>query len=133
MMTVRCFRCGMHFQLNRAVIEQAVASAEASHAKTYSVECVKCRHVNKVPIAQMRRFVPRPAPVAAGSAMPASPEGAPASPQDTPGAETPAPQEATPAESIAKAEPAAAPAATPQPAQRVKRGAATKRSKAPGA
>ena len=34
MMTVRCFRCGMHFQLNRAVIEQAVTASKTSHAKT---------------------------------------------------------------------------------------------------
>ncbi len=57
-MQVRCYRCGTSFEFGRPAMEAAVAAAEQSHAKVYVVECVHCRQAIKVPIAQIRRFLP---------------------------------------------------------------------------
>lgn len=61
-MQVRCYRCGTSFEFGRPAMEAAVASAEESHAKVYVVECVRCRQAIKVPIAQIRRFLPQHPP-----------------------------------------------------------------------
>jgi hypothetical protein len=40
-------------------VAQAVAEADEKKQKHYGVECIKCRKLIKVPVKQMRRFVPR--------------------------------------------------------------------------
>ncbi len=72
-MQIRCYKCGTSFEFTRAAMEQAVADAEANHSKVTVVECVKCRQANKVPIAQIRRFLPPHSPHTPGAADAASP------------------------------------------------------------
>jgi hypothetical protein len=38
---------------------QAIAEAEEKRQKYHAVECINCRKQIKVPIKQMKRFVPR--------------------------------------------------------------------------
>ena len=58
-MNVRCQFCRNSFNLGRDFVAQAVAEADEKKQKHYGVECIKCRKVIKVPVKQMRRFVPR--------------------------------------------------------------------------
>ena len=58
-MHVRCSYCRHSFNLSRDYLVIAVAEAEESRRKYASVECINCRKMVKVPVAQMRRFVPR--------------------------------------------------------------------------
>lgn len=37
---------------------QAVAEATEKHQKYHSLECINCRKQIKVPVAQMKRYVP---------------------------------------------------------------------------
>ena len=57
-MHVRCSYCNRHFNLVREYLEQAVAEAEEKGQKYHAVECVHCRKLIKIPVAQMRRFIP---------------------------------------------------------------------------
>jgi len=61
-MQVRCQRCGWSFNLGREWMAAALEEADEKKLKYYQVECGKCRHGIKVPIKQIRRFAPRPAP-----------------------------------------------------------------------
>ena len=58
-MQVRCQRCGWSFNLSRDFVIAAVEEATEKKLKYAQVECTKCRHGIKVPIRQLRRFVPR--------------------------------------------------------------------------
>ncbi len=58
-MQVRCYRCGTSFELGPAAMQAAVAAAAEKHARIHVVECPKCRQAIKVPVDQIRRFVPR--------------------------------------------------------------------------
>ena len=80
-MNVRCFYCGWNFNLTPAEIATAGAEADASRATTYMVHCPKCRRAIKVPVKQMRRFVPRggiaqPAPASGSESAPPAEEAA---------------------------------------------------------
>lgn len=59
-MNVRCPYCRHSFNLSRDYLVQAVAEAEEKRQKYDSVECLNCRKQIKVPISQMKRFVPPP-------------------------------------------------------------------------
>lgn len=57
-MNVRCPYCRTSFNLSRDYVAQAVAEAAEKRQKYHGVECFNCRKVVKVPIVQMKRFVP---------------------------------------------------------------------------
>ncbi len=58
-MNVRCTYCRNSFNLSRDFIVSAVAEAEEKRQKHVNVECIKCRKIIKVPVKQMKRFLPR--------------------------------------------------------------------------
>ncbi len=58
-MNVRCQYCRQSFNLSREFIVQAVAEAAEKKQKYHGVECINCRKLIKVPVAQMKRFIPR--------------------------------------------------------------------------
>lgn len=59
-MHIRCSYCRHSFTLTRDYIALAVAEADENRKKYASIECIKCRKQIKVPVAQMRRYVPQP-------------------------------------------------------------------------
>lgn len=59
-MHVRCSFCRHSFNLGRDYVVQAVNEAVEKRQKFHGLECVNCRKLIKVPIKQMRRFVPKP-------------------------------------------------------------------------
>lgn len=61
-MNVRCNYCGHSFSLSREFMVMAVPQALEKRQKSVVVECANCRKQVKVPVRQMQRFVPRPAP-----------------------------------------------------------------------
>jgi hypothetical protein len=61
-MQARCQRCGWSVNLGRDWMAAALVEATEKKLKYYQIECGKCRHSIKVPIRQIRRFAPRPAP-----------------------------------------------------------------------
>ena len=58
-MNVRCQYCRQSFNLSRDFIVQAVAEAAEKKQKYHGVECINCRKLIKVPVAQMKRYIPR--------------------------------------------------------------------------
>lgn len=58
-MHVRCSYCRHTFNLSRDYLAQAVAEAADKRQKYHSLECINCRKQIKVPIAQMKRYVPQ--------------------------------------------------------------------------
>lgn len=61
-MNIRCNFCGHSFSLSRDFMATAVPQAQEKKQKSVVVECANCRKQVKVPVRQMQRFVPRPAP-----------------------------------------------------------------------
>jgi nitrate/TMAO reductase-like tetraheme cytochrome c subunit len=59
-MNVRCSYCRHSFNLSRDYMAQAIAEAAEKHQKYHTVECINCRKHIKVPIKQMKHFVPEP-------------------------------------------------------------------------
>lgn len=59
-MHVRCSYCRHAFNLGREYLVEAVAEAAEKRQKYHAIECPNCRKLIKIPIKQMRRFVPRP-------------------------------------------------------------------------
>lgn len=57
-MNVRCNYCRQSFNLSRDFMAQAVAEAEEKGQKYYGVECINCRKLIKVPLAQLKRALP---------------------------------------------------------------------------
>ncbi|MFQ5398494.1 MAG: hypothetical protein ACE5E7_02740 [Anaerolineae bacterium] len=57
-MHIRCQYCRHSFNLNRDYVAQAVAEAAEKRQKYHGIECSNCRKLIKVPISQMKRFVP---------------------------------------------------------------------------
>jgi len=58
-MNVRCQYCRQSFNLSRDFIAQAVTEATEKKQKYHGVECINCRRLIKVPVAQMKRYMPR--------------------------------------------------------------------------
>jgi phage FluMu protein Com len=58
-MQVRCYRCSWGFDLKQEEATAALKSLEESGGKHYDVHCPRCRSVNKIPVAQLRRSLPR--------------------------------------------------------------------------
>ena len=61
-MHVRCSYCRHTFNLSRDYMAQAVAEAAEKRQKYHSLECINCRKQIKVPVAQMKRYVPEAEP-----------------------------------------------------------------------
>ena len=59
-MNVRCNYCRQSFNLSRDYLADALAKATETKQKTHSVECINCRKMIKVPVAQMKRYLPEP-------------------------------------------------------------------------
>ena len=59
-MHVRCSYCRHTFNLSKDYLAQAVAEASEKGQKYHSIECINCRKQIKVPLAQMKRYVPAP-------------------------------------------------------------------------
>ena len=59
-MHVRCSYCRHTFNLSRDYIAQAVEEASEKHQKYHSLECINCRKQIKVPISQMKHYLPEP-------------------------------------------------------------------------
>lgn len=57
-MHVRCTYCRQSNYLSRDFMIQALAEAQEHKLKYYKVECINCRKQIKVPVSQMKRFVP---------------------------------------------------------------------------
>ena len=60
-MHIRCSYCRHSFNLSRDYVAQAVAEANENKKKYASVECINCRKQIKVPVSQMKRYVPQSA------------------------------------------------------------------------
>ncbi len=58
-MHIRCYRCSWSFDVKRDEVAEAVKSLESSGGTHFDVHCPRCRSVNKVPIDQLRRSLPR--------------------------------------------------------------------------
>lgn len=59
-MNVRCQFCRQTFNLGRDFMATAVAEAEENKQKHVTVECKGCRKTIKVPLKQMKRYIPAP-------------------------------------------------------------------------
>jgi nitrate/TMAO reductase-like tetraheme cytochrome c subunit len=57
-MNVRCNYCHQSFNLSRDFLVDAVAEATEKRQKYHTVECINCRKAIKVPLSQMKRYVP---------------------------------------------------------------------------
>ncbi|HCB49340.1 MAG TPA: hypothetical protein DEP47_07430 [Chloroflexi bacterium] len=57
-MHVRCTYCRQSNNLSRDFMVQAVAEAQEQKLKYFKVECINCRKLIKVPVSQMKRYVP---------------------------------------------------------------------------
>ena len=57
-MHVRCSYCRHSFNLSRDYIAMALEKSEKKKYKYHNVECGNCRKQIRVPLDQMRRFVP---------------------------------------------------------------------------
>jgi hypothetical protein len=58
-MHIRCSNCRHSFNLSRDYIAVVVAEADEKKRKYASIECINCRKQIKVPVTQMRRYVPQ--------------------------------------------------------------------------
>ena len=58
-MNVRCNYCRQTFNLGRDYLENALAKAVEKKQKYHTVECINCRKMIKVPVAQMKRYTPQ--------------------------------------------------------------------------
>ena len=65
-MQLRCYRCGWSFSLSREQVDFALETTRAKGGQHYDVHCTRCRTVNKVPVKQLEKAAPRPAPAAPG-------------------------------------------------------------------
>lgn len=57
-MNIRCNYCHQSFNLSRDYLVDAVAEATEKKQKYHTVECINCRKAIKVPLVQMKRYVP---------------------------------------------------------------------------
>ena len=74
MMQIRCQRCGRMFTLGRDAIALALAEAQQRHEQYHALDCLHCRHVVKVRIAELRRHLPADYPLPEVQATDAGPK-----------------------------------------------------------
>jgi len=58
-MQLRCYRCGWSFAIKNQEILFAIEALEKSGGVHYDVRCTRCRHTNKIPLEQLKRFAPK--------------------------------------------------------------------------
>ncbi len=58
MLKITCFKCHWSWSLNQEAAQAALASLKPDE-EHYTVECPRCRRVNKVNVQQLRRSLPR--------------------------------------------------------------------------
>jgi DNA-directed RNA polymerase subunit RPC12/RpoP len=58
-MHVRCTYCRHSFNLSRDYLVNAVSEATEKRQKYHGIECPNCRKLIKIPLRQMKHFVPR--------------------------------------------------------------------------
>ena len=75
MMQIRCQRCGWMQTLGRESIALVLAEAQQSHEQHHVIDCPRCRHAIKVPVADLRRRLPANYPLP--EIAPPEPESAP--------------------------------------------------------
>ena len=75
MMQIRCQRCGWMQTLGRESIALTLAEAQQSHEQHHVIDCPRCRHAIKVPVADLRRRLPADYPLP--EIAPPEPESAP--------------------------------------------------------
>lgn len=61
-MNVRCPYCRHSFNLSRDYMIQAVAESEEKGQKYHALECMNCRKLVKIPLNQMKRYIPKDLP-----------------------------------------------------------------------
>lgn len=61
-MNIHCPYCRQNFNLGRDFIGEALREAEEKRLKYHAVECISCRKIIKVSIAQMKPYAPPPEP-----------------------------------------------------------------------
>jgi DNA-directed RNA polymerase subunit RPC12/RpoP len=59
-MQLRCYRCGWSFAIKKEEILFALEALKESGGNHYDARCPRCRHTNKVPLAQLERVAPPP-------------------------------------------------------------------------
>ena len=73
-MNVRCPYCRNSFNLSRDYLVQAVADSTEKGQKYHAIECFNCRKLIKVPLSQMKRFLPREGTVSQEDASDSEPD-----------------------------------------------------------
>ena len=58
MSNTKCFHCGKSFALDMDLVAAWLEEHKEEHPKHYSAQCHFCRRVIKVPVKQLRRFLP---------------------------------------------------------------------------
>ena len=58
MLNTKCFHCGRSFALDTDVAAAWLQEHKDEHPKHYPAQCHFCRRVIKVPIKQLRRYLP---------------------------------------------------------------------------
>ncbi|MEM7335666.1 MAG: hypothetical protein AAF490_26545 [Chloroflexota bacterium] len=61
-MNIRCSYCNANFNLGRDYVIESYNEAVSKKQKYHQVECIKCRKQIKVPLKQMKRYMPRQQP-----------------------------------------------------------------------
>jgi len=59
-MQLRCYRCSWSFSLSQEQVDFALQTTRSKGGDHYDVRCTRCRTVNKVPLGQLEKSVPRP-------------------------------------------------------------------------
>ena len=59
MSNAKCFRCGKSFALDMDAVAAWLEEHKEERPKHYSAHCHFCRRAIKVPIKQLRRYLPR--------------------------------------------------------------------------
>ena len=59
MSNTKCFRCGKSFALDMDTVASWLEEHKEERPKHYPAQCHFCRRVIKVPIKQLRRFLPK--------------------------------------------------------------------------
>jgi hypothetical protein len=58
MLKITCFKCHWGWSLNREATQAALESLGPDD-EYYAAECPRCRRINKVPVKQLQRALPR--------------------------------------------------------------------------
>jgi len=59
MVNIKCFHCGKSFALDGELVAAWLQEHAKERPKHYAAQCHFCRRVIKVPVAQIRRNLPK--------------------------------------------------------------------------